>query len=208
MLQRGCAARAGTRTMRAFRMRAASTITKAGEASKPEGSAAFGGIHLGGGEASEGSFFYRHLVPFGMWTAVSLNVAAFFSSGDEGVQILLHLADFAEPILAPGTPKDRLTERLERVVQWRCAPLDIPLRPRPPLLALRPSLIIFRRSAGSRCATQRLAEARACRDPKPDPTPARHRGRHRTGRSTHRTQSCRQNHRVRLRLAGRRAPCA
>jgi hypothetical protein len=52
-----------------------------------------------------------------MWTVVSLNVAGFFSAGDDGVQILLNLDEFTEPILAPETPRDRLTERLERVVR-------------------------------------------------------------------------------------------
>jgi hypothetical protein len=115
MLRRG-ATRVAARTLRALPARAASTITKAGDVSKPAGNAAFGGLHLGGGQTSEGSFFYRHVVPLGLWTAVSLNVAAFFSAGDEGVQILLHLDDFTGPILAPETPSSRLTERLERVV--------------------------------------------------------------------------------------------
>lgn len=84
------------------------------------------GIHLGGGESSSRSFFSRHAVPLGLWTAVSLNVGAFFSQGDEGLQVLIHLGEkFSAPILDPETPSDRLKERLERVVRRRAPPAPL-----------------------------------------------------------------------------------
>ncbi|EOD11601.1 hypothetical protein EMIHUDRAFT_442541 [Emiliania huxleyi CCMP1516] len=78
-----------------------------------------------GGEPSAG-VMQRHGIPIAMWTAVSLNVAAFFSQGDEGVQILFHLEEFEAPLLSPDTPQERLTERLERVA--RGAPLNDSLK--------------------------------------------------------------------------------
>ena len=40
-----------------------------------------------------------------MWALVSVNVGAFFSQGDEGAQVLLHLDEFEETILDPKTSR-------------------------------------------------------------------------------------------------------
>ena len=53
----------------------------------------------------------------GMWTVVSLNVGAFFSQGDEGVQVMLHLDEFVDPVLQPGQTRTVLVSRLERLVR-------------------------------------------------------------------------------------------
>jgi len=72
---------------------------------------------LGSEEAGE-SLFSRisaHLGPLVIWTAVSVQVGTFFSAGDEGVQILIHLDEFTSVVLDPSAEKAKLTERLERV---------------------------------------------------------------------------------------------
>lgn len=53
----------------------------------------------------------------GMWTVVSLNVGAFFSQGDEGVQVMLYLDEFVDPVLQPGQTRTVLVSRLERLVR-------------------------------------------------------------------------------------------
>jgi len=150
------------------------------------------GIHLGGGE-SETTFFWRHVVPFGLWMGVSLNVAAFFSSGDEGVQILIHLDEFTVPILSPDTKRDELSERLELLVSSRGP------RHRPP------AVLSYLCTAGTRRSAQRLAQARAGRVTRPPLAADRHRGRHRAKVPYHGAQSRGQGARVRLRLAQGRA---
>ena len=57
----------------------------------------------------------QHLQQVGLWSFVALNVGAFFSAGDEGVQVLIHLDDFTGPVLSGDTSKRELTERLERI---------------------------------------------------------------------------------------------
>mmetsp|Transcript_53657 Transcript_53657/g.117000 ORF Transcript_53657/g.117000 Transcript_53657/m.117000 type:complete len:477 (-) Transcript_53657:717-2147(-) len=61
------------------------------------------------------SRLWDFFVPLGMWSFVSLNIGAWFSQGDEGVQVLLHIDQFTEPILDPMTTRKQLTERLERL---------------------------------------------------------------------------------------------
>lgn len=56
-----------------------------------------------------------HLIRIGLWSIISLNVGAYFGQGDEGAQVLLHLDEFAERILAADTKRSVLTEALERV---------------------------------------------------------------------------------------------
>ena len=57
----------------------------------------------------------QRLLPAGLWALVSLQIGAFLSQGDKGVQIFIHLDEFMQPILSPTTKRDVLTERLERV---------------------------------------------------------------------------------------------
>ena len=48
-------------------------------------------------QEAESSLSLRdHLVRIGLWTIVSLNIGAYFSQGDEGVQVLLHLDEFSD----------------------------------------------------------------------------------------------------------------
>lgn len=54
-------------------------------------------------------------MPVGLWSFVALNVGAFFSAGDEGVQVLIHLDDFTGPVLSGDTSRRELAERLERI---------------------------------------------------------------------------------------------
>ena len=73
-----------------------------------------------GGEAEEGggsllSQLRSHLGPLVVWTAVSIQVGTFFSQGDEGVQVLIHLDEFTSAVLSPSTAKSKLTERLDRI---------------------------------------------------------------------------------------------
>ena len=56
-------------------------------------------------------------VQLGLWALVSLNVGAWFSQGDEGAQILIHLEEFTGALLDRETTRTRLTERLERVAR-------------------------------------------------------------------------------------------
>ena len=58
---------------------------------------------------------YERIMPVGLWTIVSLNVGAFFSAGDEGVQVLIHLDEFTQPVLSGDTSRRELTDRLERI---------------------------------------------------------------------------------------------
>lgn len=51
----------------------------------------------------------------GLWALVSLNIGGYFSQGDEGAQVLLHLDEFSEAILSASTPRKLLGEQLERV---------------------------------------------------------------------------------------------
>ena len=59
-----------------------------------------------------------HLMRLGLWTFVSVNVGAYFSSGDEGAQILLNLDEFTSAILAPPrADKKALEAALERTAR-------------------------------------------------------------------------------------------
>ena len=58
---------------------------------------------------------YQRVMPVGLWSFVALNVGAFFSAGDEGVQVLIHLDEFTGPVLSGDTSRRELTERLERI---------------------------------------------------------------------------------------------
>ena len=58
---------------------------------------------------------YQRIMPVGLWSFVALNVGAFFSAGDEGVQVLIHLEEFTGPVLSGGTSRRELTDRLERI---------------------------------------------------------------------------------------------
>lgn len=127
-----------------------------------------------GGEPSAG-VMQRHGIPIAMWTAVSLNVAAFFSQGDEGVQILFHLEEFEAPLLSPDTPQERLTERLERVV--RSAP-SLALRPaqsdaqHAPRAVVPPAHPAHTRSARHRRAARRSTTRSSSPSPSRQASPA------------------------------------
>ena len=67
-------------------------------------------------EAAEGTSILRdHILPLGLWTAVSANVGALFSQGDEGVQVLIHADEFTAALLDPSLSRSKLTERIERI---------------------------------------------------------------------------------------------
>jgi len=68
-------------------------------------------------EGAEQSFLHKTVLPLGLWTLVSLNVGAYFSQGDEGAQVLIHLDEFTQPLLDPTTPKKVLAERAERIAR-------------------------------------------------------------------------------------------
>lgn len=66
-------------------------------------------------EAESNLTLRDHLIRIGLWGIISINVGAYFGQGDEGAQLLLHLEEFAEHILAADTKRSVLTEALERV---------------------------------------------------------------------------------------------
>mmetsp|Transcript_80835 Transcript_80835/g.160633 ORF Transcript_80835/g.160633 Transcript_80835/m.160633 type:complete len:188 (+) Transcript_80835:104-667(+) len=66
-------------------------------------------------EAEESLSTRDHLMRLGLWAFISLNIGAFFSQGDEGAQVLLHLDEFTDAILDTASSKSKLTEALERV---------------------------------------------------------------------------------------------
>ena len=68
--------------------------------------------------AAESNLSMRdHLIRIGLWSIISLNVGAYFGQGDEGAQVLLHLDEFAERILAGDTKRSVRAEALERVAR-------------------------------------------------------------------------------------------
>ena len=56
-----------------------------------------------------------HLMRLGLWGIVSLNVGFYFSQGDEGAQILVHLDEFTAAIMDAGTDATRLERILEQL---------------------------------------------------------------------------------------------
>jgi hypothetical protein len=58
-----------------------------------------------------------HLIRFGLWSLVSLNVGFYFSSGDEGAQLLENAAEFTSAVLSPRTSRDALESALERMAR-------------------------------------------------------------------------------------------
>lgn len=57
----------------------------------------------------------QRVLPLGLWGLVSLNIGAFLSMGDEGVQILIYIEEFTGKVMSPDTSRRELIERLERV---------------------------------------------------------------------------------------------
>lgn len=57
----------------------------------------------------------QRVLPLGLWGLVSLNIGAFLSQGDEGVQVLIYLEEFTGQVMSPDTSRRELIERLERV---------------------------------------------------------------------------------------------
>lgn len=63
-----------------------------------------------------GTLSYRdHLIRIGLWSLVSLNVGAYFSQGDDGAQVLLHLDEFTTALLESSTERTVLETALERL---------------------------------------------------------------------------------------------
>ena len=67
---------------------------------------------------AEGALSPRdHLIRFGLWSLVSLNVGLYFSSGDEGAQLLENASEFTSTVLAPRPSREALESALERMAR-------------------------------------------------------------------------------------------
>ena len=109
-LPRGLARYTGPRPTKSGK---AAKVARAAAAQSEPGAAAAVNAAL---FAAEDNLTIRdHLMRLGLWALVSLNVGIYFSQGDEGAQILVHLDEFTEGILDPKTDNERLEKALENI---------------------------------------------------------------------------------------------